>query len=316
VQYNPNKWTGDHFQEIFAEILEANNTVSKGLVRVLDDIKFEQFVTTMGGDIPLQAYSDDPQTPSDSIKFADAVVSPKKLMAHTRFTPEQLRSTRFNKDMKSGAANIASNEFETVVINYSTLKISKSFITTFWSSITSAGKAAVAASSTATASQKAWAAAQPDGFIDGIVAELILSGKAIAETNAAFTATNLKTVFEKAYAKIPTALHSTDDKLIYAPHSVKPLIDVANTKETYRDLFVVSGGNYSYLGIQIEFVEIPDNSLVIGRSSDLVLATDLLSDVGSLEVGKVNNEGDKMFIKGVMTLDAAVLVPEQKVLFM
>ena len=325
MEYNPKVFEGEHAQEIFSEVIHRNNTVEKGLVRVLDNIKNEVTLTAVEGEIPYSEYKEDIKeadlaTYTDTLKFADFTVNPKKIMALTTFGMDDLRNSRFSKDMAAGAANITSNEFEQAVLGHCIPRLGKSFERTFYNSVTQATKDAVAADAVSgyTAGEKALVASLPVGKVDGLLVQIIVSKLGVKVAGAAKTVANLQAEYNKLFTAIPSELIGSADLRIFASYADLQLIMQANAAQQYRDIFVVNGMEASYLGVKIEFVPIPSNVMFAGNagaSGSFILATDLLSDVATLEIGKVNNYGDRMFLKQVCTLDAAIAIPTQKVLY-
>lgn len=323
MEYNPKVFEGEHAQEIFSEVIHRNNTVEKSLVRVMDDIKNEIVVTSIEGEIPFSDYKEDLRETdlenyADTIKIGDSKIRPVKIMAFTTFKMDELRNSRFARDMQQGAANITSNEFEQAVLGHCIPRLGKSFERLFWVGITAASKAAIAADAAIPAKQKAWAAAQTAGKVDGIITRMILSKQVIEGSGSANTVEALATEYGKLFALIPSEVFEQTDLVIYAPHADKQKILQANANQTYRDIFTVAGDNFAYLGVKIEFVPLPSNMKMAGRggaSGDFILGTDLLDDSLKLEIGKVNNFGEEMFMKQVCTLDAAVVTPKQKLLY-
>ncbi|WP_216689015.1 hypothetical protein [Hymenobacter siberiensis] len=282
MNYTPQLWTNTTLGPIFSEMLYSNDTVSKGLVRVLENIKYKQVVTTISGDLTVQAYAVNPVT-AGAITFGDTEIAPVKKQVYHTFTMDAMRSTRFGQDMKSGAANMESNEFLQAVLAYAIPKIGRSIEKDFWVNLTAK-------------------------------LDLVNAGEEIV--GVALTAGNIVAELQKVYssAAIAEAMDS-NEVTIYVPRKVKQLIAIANQNALYRDLIAVSGDSVSFLNIPVQFVDLAGNNMIAGRKSDLILGTDLASDFGSLEVGKVNNTGDEMFLKATFSLDAAVVVPAQKVLY-
>lgn len=346
--FNPATFAGEHAQEIFAEVIEGNQTEAKSLVRSLDDIKNEEIITTIDGDIPYVDYKEDIRETdydnyTDTVKFRDAPLRPQKIMALTFFKMNDLRFTRFAKDMAKGAANIGSNDFEKAVLGFTIPRLGKSYERQVWGGLTAVSKAAIGASANTSAPMKAWAAsysAPPagDGItvnggnklgkVDGILAQLlayIVAGgsNVIQITGTGLTLSNLVTEFNKVYSALPSAVRKSADCRFYAEYDVEALILQANQSQQFRDVFVVNGvgptATYYFLNIQIEFVPLPDNCIIAGRgmgTGDLITGTDMTADHNQLEINKVNNVGDLMFAKQVCTLATCVVVPGQKVVYM
>ncbi|MDJ1500672.1 hypothetical protein [Xanthocytophaga agilis] len=315
--YSPNQFKAKHFEEIFSEILYSNNTVSRSnVVRVLDNVKSERPVTTMGGDINWSGYTSSPDITqyTDALSAADELISPKKIMALATFTYDDLRNTRFEESMSAGAKNVTSDEFTQAVLSYSIPRLGLSYEKKYWQGVASATKTAIASGS-APSNQKTVIAALAPDLTDGVLAQAVKKADTINVTGTTLTISNLKTEFNKVYTAIPAAVEQSGEAVIFAPWSVRKLIKQANQAEQYRDVFGVNGDSFDFLGIRIEFVPLPENVMIAGRWSDIVLGTDLLSDIGEIEIGKVTNYGDQMFIKAVATLGSVVLISKQKVIY-
>lgn len=281
MNYTPKAWENNTLGPIFSEMLYANNTVSKSLVRVLENIKYKQTVTSISGALVVQPYAVTPVS-GGQITFGDTTIQPVKSHIYHEFEMDSLRSTRFGADMKSGAANMESNEFLKAVLDFAIPKVGKAIEASFWASL---------------------------------IAKIAAATDEIAILGVALTAGNIVAEMAKVYAAMPGEILDGNEGKIYAPHGVKQLIKQANLNQTYRDIFMVNADSIQYLGVDVEFAPLPANTLVAGRSSDLILGTDLASDFGSLEVNKVQANSDLMFIKGTFSLDAAVCVTAQKVLY-
>ncbi|KUG07422.1 hypothetical protein [Solirubrum puertoriconensis] len=279
MNYTPQTWENNTLGPIFSEMLYANDTVAKSLVRVLENIKHKQTVTTLGGDLTDQPYAVNPVS-AGNLNFADAVIEPEVRQVVHKFDMFALRGTRFGADMKSGAAQMESSEFLKAVLEFAIPKVGKAIERRFWTSL---------------------------------VAKLEAAASEIGVAGVALTASNIVAEFEKIYSAMPG--ETLSEAKIYAPENAKQLIKVANLKQTYRDIFSVSADKVEYLGVPVEFVPLPANTIVAGRSTDLILGTDLAADFAKLEVGKVDNIGDEMFLKATYSLGAAVCVPNQKVLY-
>lgn len=321
--YAPVKHTGKFASEIFSEIVEQANTTAKNLIRFFDNVKDEVNLTSMTGDVNFYKYKEDIRetdfaTYTDTLAAADRTLTPRKMQSIVFFKMDDLRNTRFVDGMAAGAANIESKTFEEAVRAYLNPRYAKGFEKKIWVGITLATQAAIAASNTATASEKAWAAAQQptaNDVTDGLIAQSIVRNT-ISRTAAVITTSNLKTEYEKVLTDLPSAVLADSESLIFAPHSHKVMIDIFNSSQTYRgDIFRVSGESYSYLGKNIEFVPLPENCLVAGKGQEFGAATDLLADAVAFEVGKVNNVGDQMFGKLTCSLATDLVVETQKVLY-
>ena len=326
--YNPKQWKGKHVIDIISILIAANRTSKKKLVRILDNIKNEQYVTTISGNVPFRAYQEE-ITEADlatfaadsTLAFADAIVRPTKIMAMDKFLMDQLRNSRFSEDMQKGAANITSDAFQQAVLAYLIPILGKSYESLFYSGITGNTKATIAAGA-APANQKAWAAAQPAGLVDGVIANLIVSNSVIAVTGTAVTAANIVAEYEKIIAATPGVVAGKAETRLFVPEGDYSLIKQANRNALYRDIFTVEGRGFedatvTFSDTQVEFV--PQSARFVGRagaSGDFVLGCDKAGEENEFTIDKVNKLGDSLFGKVVASLDAKVLLPQQKVLYL
>lgn len=327
--YAPKVFAGKHSQDIISLVIHANRTVGNNLIRFLTNVKNEETVTTISGDIPWVDYKEDIKETDlegyeaqSTLKFSDSTVSPKKIMALDGFSMDDLRNSRFGEDMLAGAANITSNKFEQTVIAYVEPRLGKSFEKMLWGGISVSDKAKIAASANVTTSQKAWAQAQPATKVTGLFASALM--KAVDDADAqvievvgtTVTSANIAAEYKKIHAALPSEI--AGKSTLFVPEGDFALILQANDDQQFRDKFTVSGtdmdtATVTYLGMKVEFV--PINYRTAGIATDYVGATDLLSDASSFEIGKVNNIGDKKFGKAVAVLDTTVLLPQQKVFY-
>lgn len=342
--FNQKEFTGEHAQEIFAEVLQANQTEAKGLIRSLDNIKNEEVITTIEGDIPYTAYKEDIRETdfdsyTDTVQFRDGKLTPKKIMALTFFKMNDLRFSRFASDMAKGAANIGSTEFEKAVLAFTIPRLGKSFERQQWAGLTAATKAAIAADANASAAMKAWAASYSApapgggitvrggnvlGEVNGLLAQLIaFSSLIIQVVGTQLVLSNLVDEFNKVFSAIPDEVRTQPDARMYTTYAVRALILQANLARQYRDAFVVEGSGaearFYFLGLEIEFVPLPPNCIIAGRglsTGDLISGTDLTNDHQTLEINKATLVGDLMFAKQVCSLGTLVVVPGQKVVYM
>ena len=107
---------GKVYEPIIEEILFENKTINGELVTLVDDVKAETLFTENVNTVAMQAYTSGAPTESGTMTTADVSITPTKVMYYTTFDMDTLRTSRFKRDMKKGAWNTASNEFEKTVL--------------------------------------------------------------------------------------------------------------------------------------------------------------------------------------------------------
>lgn len=327
IVYNKVDIRGVAAEPILEELLFENQTIARELVTFETDVKAETIFTEASATATLQEFVCGVPTSAGELSAFDTIVTPKKGMFYQEFCPENLRFSRFKRDMPAGAWNMMSNEFERIVIGgIYAKKISLALENEFWNGATAATKTAVAALTAGTtqaevgAAEKTLVASLTASQIDGIVTKMIYNGSNATQTagvggrikvaGTTLTVANIKAEFDKIYAAIPAeVLAGTEQPIIYAPKNVKQMIVAANNVVTdFNKPFDVdaSATNFYFNGLAIEFVPIPNNVVIVALKSHLFWVTDLVSDTNTMKIDKIAENREDMFIKNVITIGAHV----------
>lgn len=324
ITYNSIDFRGKAAEPIIEELLFENATISEGLVTFEDDVKAETIFTEASAEATMQAYTSGAPVANGDLNAFDVKVSPEKVMYYTEFDPNTLRFSRFKRDMKSGAWEVFSDEFERLVIGGQYAKqISLDAEAKFWSNISAATKTAIAGL-TAGAPQtsigteeQALAAATATGLFDGIVQTMLYNssnatgsaavGGRVKVVGTTITSSNIKAEYDKLYAAIPAVVLSgaVTPPYIYAPRSHKQLINIYNNNPANpREAFSVSEDKKTYYfnGVEIKFVPLPENVMIAAKKEHLFWCTDLVADVNEMKMDKIANNREDMFLKNIMTL--------------
>lgn len=319
----------DFKAEIITEILFRNDTVEKGLVAFETGIKAGRIITENLNTVTMQAWTVNPTgSEAGSIGLEDTVVTPVKVEYIDKFTPDDLRSTRFNRDMAPGAINDVSDEFNRLVLNGVAPLISLDAENKYWNGATAATKTAVAAltagvgQTSVGAAEKTLVAAMPVTLFDSLTARIIYNkaavGKRIKVAGTTLDASNIATEFGKVYNAIPDeVLGGVDKPFIYAPRGVKKLINNFNLAQTYRDTFTVdlATDKYFYLDVEIVFVPLAANVLLAGVPMNFMWCTDVMDDYANIEIAKYPAPRKDYFYDVIFTVFAHVVNQKFNVLY-
>lgn len=319
----------DFKPEIISEILFRNKTIEDGLVAFETGIKAGRIITENLNSVTMQAWSVNPTgSEAGSIGLEDTLVTPVKVEFIDKFTPDDLRSTRFNRDMPAGAINDVSDEFNKLVLNGVAPLISLDAENKYWNGATAATKTAVAALTAGTgqtsvgAAEKTLVAAMPTTLFDSLTAKIIYNkgavGKRIKVAGTTLSVSNIATEMGKLYDAIPDEVLSGVEKpYIYAPRNVKKLINNFNLAQTYRDTFTVdlTTGKYFYLDVEIVFVPLASNVLLAGVPMNFMWCTDLMDDYANIEIAKYPAPRKDYFYDVVFTIFAHVVNQKFNVLY-
>lgn len=327
ITYNKVDIRGVAAEPIIEEILFENQTIAKGLVTFETDVKAETIFTEASATATLQEFTCGVPTSAGELSAFDTVVTPAKAMFYQEFCPDNLRFSRFKRDMAAGAWNNTSSEFERIVIGgVYAKKMSLALENEFWNGATAATKTAVAALTAGTgqtsvgAAEKTLVAALTASQIDGVVVKMIYNSSNASQTagvggrvkvaGTALTASNIKAEFDKIYAAIPAEVLAGDEQpIIYAPKNVKQMIVAANNVVTdFNKPFDVNPAatEFYFNGLLIEFVPVPNNTVIVALKSHLFWVTDLASDNNTMKIDKIAENREDMFIKSVMAIGAHV----------
>ena len=320
---------GKAYEPILEELLFENKTISQNLVAFETDVKNETIITETSQSVTLQAFASGAPTSNGTLAFTDTAVTPTKVMYYQEFDPNALRPSRFKRTMRPGAWEMASTEFERVVLAAYSKEISMDAEVKWWGGITSATKTAIAALTPGTpntsvgAAEQTWAAAQTATQFDGVIAKMIYNngalGLRVKVAGTTISSSNVATEYGKVYAAIPSLVLAQSEKpYLYAPYSHKQFINIYNVTATYRDLFAVDIANdkYFYNGIEIKFVQLPENCIIAALPSNLIWCTDLVADINKMEINKIANNREDMFVKHIFTIAAHVARQAMNVLYL
>lgn len=336
ITYNKVDIRGVAAEPIIEEILFENQTIAKGLVTFETDVKAETIFTEASATATLQEFVCGEPTSSGALSAFDSVVTPKKAMFYQEFCPDNLRFSRFKRDMAAGAWNNMSSEFERIVIGgIYAKKMSLALEQEFWNGATVATKTAVAALTAGTgqnavgAAEKTAVAALTASQIDGVLVKMIYNdsnatqtaglGTRIKVAGTTITASNIKAEFDKIYAAIPAeVLAGTEQPIIYAPKNIKQIIVAANNVVSdFNKPFDVNPAatEFYFNGLLIEFVPLPNNAIIAALKSHLFWVTDLASDNNTMKIDKIAENREDMFIKSVLSIGAHVANQKFNVLY-
>lgn len=320
---------GKAYEPILEELLFENKTVADNLVSFETDVKNESIFTENVNTVALQAYASGAPSSSGTFALTDTSVTPTKVMFYQEFDPNALRPSRFKRSMKPSAWEIMSSEFERTVMASYSKEVSLDAELKWWTGITSGTKTAIAALSPGTgqtavgAAEQTWAAAQTATQFDGVMAKMIYNNSALGlrvkVAGTTISSTNIATEYAKVYAAIPAVvLAQTEKPYLYAPYGHKQFINIFNVSATYRDLFSVDikADKYFYNGIEIKFVPVADNTVIAALPSNLIWCTDLVADLNRMEINKIANNREDMFVKHIFTIAAHVARQANNVLYL
>ncbi len=320
--------------DILQQVYFANDTIGKNLVTFNSGIKAGSIFTEAGVAVTAQLYTGSPLSASGAISIKDRTITPTKLEYKDTFLQEALRTSRFNTTMNGGAWNIESNEFQSSVLALFGPAMSADSENQFWGGITASTKTAIAGltpgagQGSMTAATQTAVAALTAGPVDGVFARVLYDlgaiGSYIKVTGTTVTSANIAAECAKIYAAIPpeNLADTVNPVIIYAPRAWRQLARIANNAvgaaQQINFLFdsPAQDARCYYNGVEIAFVPTPNNLMAYAQKKNAISwNTDLVGDENRFEIGKVANDGDVQFVRGIYTLAANVGQASKGVLY-
>jgi hypothetical protein len=330
------KASGKTYEPILEELLFENKTIGQELVAFDDNVKADTEITEVSSSVTMQAYSSGAPSSNGTLTSTGTSITPVKVMYYQEFDPNTLRQSRYGRDMKAGAWNTVSGEFEKVVLGLYSRKISYDAESKWYNNILSATQVAIAAltpgsgQASVGVAEQTYAAALTAGQFDGLVTRMIYNGGALGGrvkvAGSTINASNVKDEYDLLYAAAPAVVLDQTDVAprIYAPYSHRQYITAYNNNpNAFKDAFVVEknenkalGKMFSFNGVEIVFVPLPENCMILARPNQLLWATDLVSDISYMKIDYIASNRDDMFIKHVFTIFAHVMNQDKNVLYL
>ena len=330
------KVRGAQIAEIGLELLYKDNSIAKGVIKVNSGSKHGVVKTETSNDINEQAYTGQALTSDGNFTLFDYQVDHVKGEFKVDILTDTLRDTAMGEDMAAGAANIDAPRFMQLAADQLGAKMAYKNQVQRWNGITTATKAAIAAltpgagQGSITAAMQTKIAALPVTLRDGFLARTVYNnfnagkvaglGTYIKVTGTAITEANIAAQYNAIFKKIPAVQRDDQENkfVLNAPLSHKAYILIANNAvgaAQQVNFLVTPTGEFSYNGIEINFVQIPEDVVMGAPKGSFEFNTDLESDDNSMEVGEKDNDSDVKFFRGITAWSTHVSRQEFNVLY-
>jgi len=330
---------GKQIAELALEQLYKDKSIAKGIIAVNANAKHGVTKTETATTATEQAYTGAALTGSGDFTLFDYQVNHVKTETKIDILQDTLRDTPFADDMSAGATNIDSSRFMQLAADQLGARVAYNASVQRWKGVTAATKVAIAAltpgagQGSITAAMQTKVAALNTTLRDGFLVSALYNnwnasktaglGTYIKVTGTTLTSSNVAAEFAKIYAAIPAVERDDTANPYYlnAPLSVKAMIMIANNAvgAAQQINFVVSGVGadqvISYNGIEINFVELPDNVILGAPKGSLEFNTDLESYDNTLEVGDYANGSDVKYYRNIQAWSVHVSRQNKNVLY-
>jgi len=313
-----------------AELVFENNTVANELVTFQDDVKSSTVFSENGATVSMQAFTAGVPISAGSLDSFDKLITPVLGQFHQEFDPTGLRLSSWKRNLKAGAYNFLPDDYTKLVIGgVYAKKISFDAENKFWNHATATYKSAVAGLTAASPNtsvstqEQALAAASPTVpslLFNGVIQYMIYNDANAANTLAVggrqkvvgttITSINIRDEYNKLFIGIPplTLENADGDLYWYAPKSHRQLIAIYNsTPANYQSGgYAQSGNDWTFNGIPIKFVPIPENCMIAAKRSYINWCTDLMSDLNEFKLDQWDKRTQLWFVQTVFSIFAHV----------
>lgn len=331
INYTGSSTETTEYKEILQELYAESFTIREGLVEVEQGHKSGMDIYESSVSVTSSSASNDAvgATGDIELKANKSTVNLKTFQYEDKIDEAQLKSTRFERSIASGAFNHVSNEFDQKVLIQVAPAIGEDIENKLWNGATSATKTAIAGLTAGAGQGSISAGAQvlvddmPTQEFDSLIATILYNDSQAKTTAGAglgdyikvpsiatsVDQTNISAEYEKIYSTAPSKAvnHRNEPPVIYAPIADKQLIKLANNKVGALDNknFTIEGSGVneviSYNGHVIKFVPLK-GFRIFAIPSYLKVLMDLTSDVSSLEIDKCANGERRRYIKNIQTM--------------
>jgi hypothetical protein len=329
------KVRGQQIAEIGLELLYKDESIQKGVIKVNSGSKHGVVKTETSNDINEQAYTGQALTSDGNFTLFDYQVNHVKGEFKVDILEDTLRDTIMGEDMASGAANIDAPRFMQLAADQLGAKMAYKNQVQRWTGVDAATKTAIAAltpgagQGSITAAMQTKIAALPTTLRNGFLANSLYNsynatktaglGTYIKVTGTTVTEANIAAEYAKIFKAIPAVQRDDMENpfILNAPLSHKAFMLIANNAvgAAQQVNFLVVNGVFSYNGIEINFVQLPEGVVMGAPKGSFEYNTDLESDDNSMEVGEKENDSDVKFFRGITAWSTHVSRQEFNIIY-
>lgn len=299
-------YVGEALEKMLVRATTGNELVSKGLIRVVPDIKADYFIPRLKAGKMLQKRKEQPQDENSKGDFSldEKKLTPKELMAFTTFNPRSFEQY-WRKYQPTGELVYAELPEE--------------------------GKAALLAEMAKVVDFELgyhiingeYAEGSDDSkLFDGILTRIKADAETIkVEAPVAVTTSNIIEVLQKGYKKVPKAIRGHKNLRILMSIEDFDKYDDALSALPNKGTAYTDTNAKRFKGITIEpLADMPEHVIVFtlaGNDMDtnLWMGVASLADATTVMVAKLTNAGEKYFFKMLMKIDTNIAWGEHAVLY-
>ena len=339
ITYTGTKTEKSEYAEIVQEIYADSPTFRGETIELVEGHKSGMDIYESSAEITFSDANYGPVTTDNvALKTQKSIVNLKTFNVEGIIDESSLKGTRFEKSMKAGAFNVASDEFDQKILIQVQPAVGAKLESWVWNGATDATKTAIAAltpgagQGSITAAAQTKVAAMPTTLFDSIPTTMLYNdsqskatpgaglGDYLKVTGTTVTTSNIVAEYVKIYNKIPDdvlVMTGDDAPVIFAPKAHYKLIKSVNRVQgaALQENFVGNSFNDMYFNdVKIIFVDLVD-FVIAGQKRNFKLVMDLLSDSSQLIIEKEANASTRRILKLINSMTTWVVKQKWNVLY-
>lgn len=276
-------YAGEAAGKFISAALLSADTIEKGAVEIMPNVKYKQVVNTLSSTGLVQDASCD-FTDAGSLTLAERIIEPKELQVNLQLCKSDFLNTWQALEMGFSAHDEIPASFAEYLIAHVAAKVAEATELSIWGGDdTNAGE------------------------FDGFTTLMAADASVVDVVGTTIDATNVIAELGKVVDAIPSAVYGKEDLAIYVPANVARAYTRALGAESYNNGSYVGEKPMDFDGVKMILVNgMPSNKMVAAQKSNLFFATGLLSDHNEVRVVDLADIDGSQNIRFVMRYTAAV----------
>jgi hypothetical protein len=277
-------YAGEFSGKYIAAALLSADTLDKGLITVMPNVKFKSVIQKASTDDIVKDASCDFQTDAGTLTLTEAILEPKEFQVNLALCKKDFRSDWDAISMGMSAHDNLPKSFQDYLLAHVVAKVA------------------------AKNEQNIWNGADANaGEYAGLLELFAADGDVIPVAAGVIDASNVIDELGKVIDAIPTELYGNDELSIYISQSTARAYVRAQAALGYKDLYHVGQTQMDFEGTRLLVCNgMPANKMVAAEKSNLFFGTGLMSDMNEVKVIDMADIDGSQNVRIVIRFTAAV----------
>ena len=287
-------YAGEFSGKYIAAALLSADTLDKGLITVMPNVKFKSVIQKASTDDIVKDATCDFQTDAGTLTLTEAILEPKEFQVNLDICKKTLHSSWEAEQMGYSAHDSLAPSFAEFVIAHVASKVADKTEKNIWSGATA-----------------------NSGEFDGFTAKLTADATVVDVTGTTVTSANVIAELGKVVDAIPTAVYGQEDLTLYVSSNVArayiralggfSVAATSNAGSDNKGTQWFNGGELSFDGINIFVAKgLGDDTMVAAQKSNLYFGTGILNDQNEVKVIDMSDIDGSQNVRVIMRFTAGV----------